>query len=100
MTETSTLARDQHEASGTAASHRDAVLSLVRAMPSCTAVELHRWQYQYGYKLERHEISRRLPELRAKGLVYNGESRMCRFSDTRQMTWRLGPKPATQQELF
>ena len=99
-TTTSIEARDQHESSGTAASHRETILKLVRVMPGSTAVELHRWQYQYGHNLERHEISRRLPELRAKQLVHNGEPRVCTVSGSKQMTWLPGPAPTKQKELF
>lgn len=89
MQPTSILARDKHEASGNAAKHRDLVQKLVANHPGSTAVELYMSQRRMSDDqfLTRHEISRRLPELRAAGLVRNGDRRKCRVRDTLQMTW-------------
>lgn len=37
----------------------------------------------------RHEIARRLPELREKRLVVNGSERVCHVTGHRALTWRL-----------
>ena len=91
MNDTSTLARVKHEASGKATCNRQLVLKLVEAYPDSTAVELFRLANVTGFGggLSRHEISRRLPELRRAGLVCNGEARKCQVSGTKQMTWRI-----------
>lgn len=89
MPDTSTIARTKHEKSGKATCNRQRVLRLVEAMPSATAVELHDYSRRVlGLNLTRHEISRRLPEIRKAGLVFNGEPRTCRVSGTKQMTWK------------
>ena len=85
MQPTSAIARDRHEASGNATCNRGKVLCLVQCHEGCTAVEL--WKFQQRYLLSRHEISRRLPELRKAGLVRNGEPRKCRVSGSKQLTW-------------
>ena len=90
MQPTSVIARDRHESTGNAESNRQRVLRLVRAHPGCTAVELHAEQRDIidGHQLDRSEVSRRLPELRAAGQVRAGESRMCRIKPGREMlTW-------------
>jgi CRP-like cAMP-binding protein len=86
--ETSEDARDTHERSGSAMSARRAVLNLVGDHPGLTAVEL--WHHDRGSRtggLTRHEVSRRLPELRKAGLVINGPARKCSVAGSRQMTW-------------
>lgn len=92
MPTTSELARRNHESSGKADSHRELTLGLVRQYPGCTAVELFRRQRGLFEQLTRHEISRRLPELRKAGLVVNGEARRCSVAGTKQVTWNL-PSP-------
>ena len=88
MQPTSVIARDQHEASGDAATNREKVLQLVRDNPGFTAVELDERQGGlYCEQVTRHEISRRLPELRKAGRVRNGEPRKCRVSGSKQLTW-------------
>jgi len=86
---TSTLAHERHEANGNAAKHRDVVKNLVANNPGSTAVELYMSQQHLSDDryLTRHEISRRLPELRADGLVRNGDRRKCRIKCNLQMTW-------------
>lgn len=92
MQPTSVLAHDQHETSGKAESGRQRVLCLVRESSGSTACELYTWLFG-AYGLTRHEISRRLPELRAAGLVHNGEKRKCRIKGNLQLTWFYGKGP-------
>lgn len=89
MTDTSTLALTTHEASGKATCNRRMVLQLVTDFPGMTAVELWRVANTTGFGggLTRHEVSRRLPELRKAGLVFNGVARLCEVAGTKQMTW-------------
>ncbi len=86
MQPTSVIARDRHEASGASQRNRTILLRLVREYPGETAVEL--WS-RCMTAMSRHEVSRRLPELRAAELVRNGTPRKCRVSTSRssQMTW-------------
>ena len=70
------------EASGTAQARRELCLGLVRRSPGMTAAESAN---ERG--LDRHEPSRRLPELRHAGLVANGEARECQVVGSRSMTW-------------
>lgn len=81
---TSHEAGDRHEATGKAASNRQACLEVVRNRDGLTAAEISAWA-----GLERHEASRRLPELRAMGLVVNGKARRCTVMCSRAMTWNL-----------
>lgn len=85
--DTSTEARDTHERSGTAMTNRRAVLNLVAEHPGLTSVELWQKAGASGLGLSRHEISRRLPELRKAGIVINGPPRKCAVAGSRQMTW-------------
>lgn len=70
------------EASGIAAAHRHRCLAAVTATPGLTAAEIAE-----AIGLERHEPSRRLPELRDQGLVSNGALRICRARGRRSLTW-------------
>ena len=70
------------EINGSAESRRQLCLGLVRQSPGMTAAEIAN---ELG--LDRHEPSRRLPELRHAGLVANGEARECQGVGSRSMTW-------------
>jgi CRP-like cAMP-binding protein len=70
------------DATGTATKHRIACLAEVRRLPGQTAAEIAK-----AIGLERHEPSRRLPELRTAGDVRNGLSRICTVQGHRSMTW-------------
>jgi hypothetical protein len=72
-------------------SNRRGVLNLVTDHPGLTSVELWRNANELGRDLSRHEISRRLPELRKAGLVVNGPARTCSVAGSRQMTWNAAP---------
>lgn len=79
---TSRAAAAMMDATGAAAAHRELCLAEVRRNPGQTAAEIAQ-----AVQLDRHEPSRRLPELRESGLVYNGLSRVCRVQGHRSMTW-------------
>ena len=97
---TSTIAHANHEATGTASGNREVVRLLVVHHPDSTAVELWCVHSRMQDHMNRHEISRRLPELRKAGLVHNGPARKCRVNGSLMLTWNPGPKPSTQGELF
>ncbi len=79
---TSHLAAQEAESSGRAATQRADCMECVVAFPGLTAAEI---AVKTG--LERHVPSRRLPELRAVGSVYNGSSRICNVTGNMSMTW-------------
>lgn len=79
---TSHEAAEKVTKSGTAAAHCELCLAAVRLEPGLTAVEIAK---RIG--IDRHAASRRLPELKGKGLVRTGESRVCSVNGTKQMTW-------------
>lgn len=70
------------ERSGAAGAQRSKCLEIVRARQGLTAAEIAR---EGG--MERHVPSRRLPELRAGGMVRNGEPRVCAVMGSMAMTW-------------
>jgi len=79
---TSHAAAHDIEACGAAESHRALCLDAVQRNPGMTAAEIAR---ETG--LERHEPSRRLPELRDRNLVCNGHERTCAVKGRRSLTW-------------
>jgi hypothetical protein len=76
---TSALAGRHMRASGLASRQRDMCLAVVKADPGLTAREI---EARIGIKAHK-----RLPELRADGLVRNGPTRTCTVSDRQAMTW-------------
>jgi CRP-like cAMP-binding protein len=82
---TSRTAARRHEAKGKAASNRHACLEALCAASGSTAAEIAQLA-----GLERHEASRRLPELRRAGLVKNGPARVCRVTGNLSLTWTTG----------
>lgn len=90
---TSHCAAEAVTANGTRQRNLDAVLWLVRRFPEATAVEL--WSVQRV--LDRHEISRRLADLKNLGLVVQGTARRCEVKHTSMVTWRAVER---QGELF
>lgn len=80
--ETSHQAAKQIETSGKAGTQRAEVLAVVQKFPGSTAGEIA----FYGL-LDRHAVSRRLPELREMGKVVNGPARKCRSLGSNAMTW-------------
>lgn len=93
--ETSRIAARRHEASGQATCNRERLLNEVCRGPGRTAAEL----CQRLDGIDQIEASRRLPELRDKGLVESRDPRECRVKGSRMMTWwateaglKAGPK--------
>ena len=76
---TSALAGQHVNTSGMAQRHRDMCLAVVRREPGLTAREI---EARIGIKAHK-----RLPELRADGLVRNGPFRDCTVSARHAMTW-------------
>lgn len=82
--ETSHEAARAIEKDGTRARQQAAVLAAVAGQGGLTSFELAR-----ANKFDRFTAGRRLPELRASGLVENGEARTCAVSGRRSLTWHL-----------
>ena len=57
-------------------------LRAVHCLPGQTAAEI-----AMSLGMERYEPSRRLPELRQRGLIISGPTRTCLSRGTRAMTW-------------
>jgi len=79
---TSQLAAEGAEASGRAPRQRDICLAHVRAHIGRTSAEIAK-----SCALNRYTPSRRLPELRDSGLVFNGHHRICCVTQRLCMTW-------------
>jgi hypothetical protein len=77
--------------SGARGEHCRRVLKMVQAHQGLTAVELHNDQTgdfdPDAEPLDRHEISRRLADLKNVGLVRQGPSRPCRIKHRVMSTW-------------
>ncbi len=58
----------------------------LEARPGRTSRELAE-----AMRVDRVEVARRLPELRAAGHVVNGDQRTCRVAGTRAITWEINP---------
>lgn len=98
--ETSHQAAREMEDSGRAHGQRALCLEEVKRRPGQTAAEI-----AAALGLERHVPSRRLPELRAAGLIRNGPARECRVMRRSSLTWELGyqdkgPMLYRQENLF
>jgi len=79
---TSALAGRDMEASGSAKQQRAMCLDVVIQTPGLTAREI---EDRLGIKAHK-----RLPELRADGLICNGHIRTCTVSGRQAMTWYPG----------
>ena len=77
---TSAMAARHMKTCGCAQRHRDLCLAFVKCQPGLTAREI---EARIGVKAHK-----RLPELRADGLVRNGPSRPCTVSGRQAMTWQ------------
>lgn len=86
---TSHDAADRHTASGARGRNCRRVLALVQRWPGLTSVELHAAQGEGG-DLERHEISRRLSDLKNAGHVIQGTERVCSIKRAKMVTWWIG----------
>lgn len=81
---TSHDAAEHMRESGKIGEHERIVLELVKMFPDSTSRELAEHT-----ALGRHEVARRLPGLRDKGLVTQGEPRKCRLGRGRAVVWML-----------
>ena len=70
--------------SGTRAIQQNVCLGAVRMWPNCTSAEL-----AGRINSDRWMTARRLPELRAAGLLKNGEARQCSVTGRLCLTWEL-----------
>lgn len=97
MTTTSTLARDQHEASGTTEDHRNRVRVAIAELGEGTSTEIGR-----ACGLTSEAAGRRLSELADDfHEIHRDGSRRCTIKTRRTMTvWKHGPKPSAQLEMF
>ena len=80
--ETSQEAEDSINASGSRASHCDQIYSVVEAEPGLTAGQIG---VMSGYGM--HITSRRLADLKNRGRVRQGQTRVFEGSGRRQVTW-------------
>ena len=78
---TSALASRQLETGGSAKDQRAMCLAAVARTPGATAREI---EGRIGIKAHK-----RLPELRADGLICNGRTRACTVSGRQAMTWHF-----------
>lgn len=70
--------------SGARAIQQNVCLGAVRLWPGCTSAELARHIHS-----DRWLAARRLPELRAAGLIKNGAARQCEVTGRMCLTWDL-----------
>ena len=82
------------DAKGTRQHHASIVLALVKAHPGCTAIELVTYQLANAKRLDEYQVRRRLTDLRAAGLVVQGEPRACRVRSSKMVVWYIAGKPA------
>lgn len=94
---TSSEAARAVESAGIASDQRARCLAEVVRKPGQTAAEI-----AVAAGLDRYAASRRLPELRAAGIVENGPARPCRIKGRLSLTWLPRRKKwvATQLGLF
>ena len=79
---TSHEAAREVEASGHAATQREACLRAVLGNPGRTSAEIAAAE---GF--DRYVAARRLPELRKMGFVKNGSARICKIQGRMSFTW-------------
>jgi hypothetical protein len=80
---TSHMTAEKVEESGGADTQRKMCLRYVRNHPGRTSAEIAAALY-----IDRYTPSRRLPELRDAGRVYNGRRRVCSVTGNLSLTWR------------
>jgi len=80
--QTSHLAADEVERSGTAEGQRRRCLRFATGNPGSTAAEIAKFA-----GMDRYAVNRRLPELRECGLLVNGLPRQCRVLGSECQTW-------------
>ena len=80
---TSHLAAEKFTKSGKRQSQKQMVLDAVRSFPGRTSAELANLM-----RVSRYLPARRLPDLKADGLIVVGGMRECRITGERSLTWR------------
>lgn len=77
------------ELSGVADSHRALCMEAVERFPGRTSAELAECGCfdDWDADKRRHEVARRLPELRERGAVENGPARKCEATGHKGLTW-------------
>ncbi len=85
---TSREAEEKITESGTREQHAARVLELVKQFPGLTAIELQHQQHGLNW-LDEYQIRRRLTDLKAEGLVMQGEARACQIRGTKMVTWTV-----------
>ena len=87
---TSHIAAETVQKTGKRSRNQGIALELVRRYPGRTACELS----QLTDQMERHEMSRRLPEVAAQGLIHKGARRKSRATGNPAVTWHpVNPEP-------
>lgn len=80
---TSKVAAAHVERSGKGAKQQAIAFDCVYRWPGKTSAELA----QLSGELDRYTMARRLPEVRRRGLIRNGEDRKCEVTKCKAMTW-------------
>lgn len=77
------------ELSGVADSHRAQCMDAVQKHPGRTSAELAVCGVfdDWAADKRRHEVARRLPELRDRGQIENGPARPCEVTGNKALTW-------------
>lgn len=79
-------AGERHERSGRLKANLAIVFALVKREPGSTSVELHAAQGDRS-DLDRHEVSRRLADLKNAGRVRQGPAKECSIKRTAMVSW-------------
>lgn len=95
--QTSLIAAERHERSGALGGNCAIVLELVRTHDGWTYRELAELT-----DLDRHEVMKRLNDLRNADLIHKGPDRKSRVGRGEMTTWWFGPLTTTmtQAEMF
>jgi hypothetical protein len=83
------------EGNGSAVENRRKLLAAVKHFPHQTAAE-----YSALTGIDRHEVSRRLPELRPLFIINDPEPKRCTIKHTMAMTWSPRTDEDPQAKLF
>lgn len=91
------IAARRHVGTGRRQANQAIIRALVTQYPGRTSVELHAMLRGADQdRINRHELSRRLPELEEAGLIHRcarNQMRKCRIKRTHMLTWWPGPRP-------
>lgn len=82
---TSHDAGERHERSGRLGRNAEIVFAIVRDNPGLTSVEI--FSAQDRSSLDRHEVSRRLSDLRNAGRVRQGAAKECSIKRVAMVSW-------------